>query len=43
MLSRDAIRNALEAMWVANRAAGVVVGRFGTAAASADVFFGEAA
>lgn len=43
MALRDAIRNALEAMRVANRAAGVVVGKFGTAVASADVFFGEAA
>ena len=40
---RDAIRNAPEAIRVANRAAGVVVGKFGTAVATADVFFGEAA
>jgi bifunctional ADP-heptose synthase (sugar kinase/adenylyltransferase) len=43
MLLRDAIRNALEAMRLANRAAGVAVGRFGTAVASADEVFGEAA
>ena len=40
---RDAISNALEAMRVTNRAAGVVVGKFGTAVASADEVFGEAA
>ena len=43
MALRDAIRNALEAMRLANRATGVAVGKFGTAVASADEVFGEAA
>jgi len=43
MALRDAIRNAREAMRLVNRAAGVVVGKFGTAVASADEVFGEAA
>jgi len=43
MLLRDAICNALEAMRLADRAAGVVVGRFGMAVASADEALGEAA